>query len=310
MFQIGSPLSFHLNPVGFTTNIITNIPELSMSPCTTHELPKLPVSFISEEHDNIPKNWVLTEDERAFLATIQVTEENSCVLEQETVKQSLCQLWKNSRKNRITSSNAHRVFVGKRNFQTLAESFPNPNLESDLTAATRDAFRHGRIYEPVTRIKYLDVMKFHLNRNVDVRETGLVLQPKLFWLAASPDGLVSDKSIEDVRQIGLIEIKCPRSKTNSKINDLVHDQSFYVKYEDGVPVKEDHPDGYYTQIQMRMGLSQITLCNFIVYTFDGMLIIRTQFDEDYFFSLLQKLNFFHKDFMLPKIVTNLKNCTT
>ena len=42
MFQIGSPLSFHLNPVGFTTNIIKNIPELSMSPFTTHELPKLP----------------------------------------------------------------------------------------------------------------------------------------------------------------------------------------------------------------------------------------------------------------------------
>ena len=63
-----------------------------------------------------------------------------------------------------------------------------------------------------------------------------MLQPKLFWLAASPDGLVSDKSNEDVRQIGLIEIKCPKSKKNSKISDLLHDQSFYVKYEDGVPV--------------------------------------------------------------------------
>ena len=74
MFQIGSPLSFHLNPVGFTINIITNIPELSMSSFTTHELPKLPLSFISEEDDVVPKNRVLTEDERAFLATIKVTE--------------------------------------------------------------------------------------------------------------------------------------------------------------------------------------------------------------------------------------------
>ena len=41
MFQIGSPLPFHLNPVGFTTNITTNILELSMSSFTTHELPKL-----------------------------------------------------------------------------------------------------------------------------------------------------------------------------------------------------------------------------------------------------------------------------
>ena len=138
-------------------------------------------------------------------------------------------------------------------------------------------------------------MKFHLNRNIDIRETGLVLQLKLFWLAASQDGLVSDKSNEDVRQIGLIEIKCPKSKKKSKINDLVHDQSFYVKCEDGVSaLKKDHPNGYYTQIQMAMELPQITFCDFIVYTFDGMIIIRTQFDENYFFSLLQKLNIFHK----------------
>ena len=103
-------------------------------------------------------------------------------------------------------------------------------------------------------------MKFHLNRTIDIRETGLVLQPKLFWLAASPDGLVSDKSNEDVRQIGLIEIKCPKSKKNSKINDLVHDQSFYVKYDDGVPLlKKDQPNGYDKKIQMAMGLSQTGL---------------------------------------------------
>ena len=100
-FQICSPLSFHLNSVGFTNNIIKNIPELSMSPFTTHELPKLPLSFISEEHDVVPKNWVLTEDERAFLATIKVTEQNSYVLEQETVKQSLWELWKNWKKSNI-----------------------------------------------------------------------------------------------------------------------------------------------------------------------------------------------------------------
>ena len=152
------------------------------------------------------------------------------------------------------------------------------------------------------------VMKFHINWNIDIRETGLVLQPKLFWLAASRDDLVSGKSNEDVQQIGLIEIKCPKSKKNSKINDLVHGQSFYVKYEDGVPVlKRDHPNGYYTQIQMAMGLSQITFCDFIVYTFHGMIVIRTQFDEDYFSSLLQKLSSFYKDFMLPKLETNLKN---
>ena len=114
------------------------------------------------------------------------------------------------------------------------------------------------------------------------------------WLQAGLVGLVSDKSNEGVRQTELIEIKCPKSEKNSKISDLVHDQSFYVKYEGGVPVlKKDHPNGYYTQVQMAMGLSQKIFCDFIVYTFDGMIIIRAQFDKDYFLSLLQELNSFY-----------------
>ena len=82
----------------------------------------------------------------------------------------------------------------------------------------------------------------------------------------------------------MIEIKCTKSKKNSKINDMLYDQSFYVKYEDGVPVlKKDHPNGYYTRMQMAKELPQITFCDFIVYTFDGTVVIRTQFDEDFFF---------------------------
>ena len=50
-------------------------------------------------------------------------------------------------------------------------------------------------------------MNFHLNRTIDIQKNGLVLQRNLFWLTATPDGLVSDKSNEDVRQIGLIGIK-------------------------------------------------------------------------------------------------------
>ena len=192
MFPIGSPLSFHLNPVEFTTDIITNIPKLSMSPFTTHELPKLPLRFIGEEHDVVPKNWVLTEDERAFLATIKVTEQNSYVLEQETVKQSLCELWKNSRKNRTTSSNAHRVFIRKRNFETLAESLLNPNLNL-IYLLLLEMLLDMVEFTSQLPAKHILTLKFHLSRNIDIRETGLVLQSKLLWLAAGPHGLVSDK---------------------------------------------------------------------------------------------------------------------
>ena len=117
-------------------------------------------------------------------------------------------------------------------------------------------------------------MKFHLNRNLNVRETGLMLQPKLFCLAANPRGLVSDKSSDGISKTGLMEIKCPKSKKNIKIFDLLNDQSFYDKDNVGVPVLEkDHPNGYYTQMQMAMELSQIKFCDFIVDAFDGLIII-------------------------------------
>ena len=48
MFQVGSTLSFDVNLVGFTTNIIPNIPEISMS--------SLPLSFTTEKHAVAPKN--------------------------------------------------------------------------------------------------------------------------------------------------------------------------------------------------------------------------------------------------------------
>ena len=124
-------------------------------------------------------------------------------------------------------------------------------------------------------------MKFHLNRNIDAPEAGLMLQPKLLWLTKSPDGLVSDKSKEEISKIGL-----PYTNTNILYTVLK----------------------YYTHIQMTMGLSQITFSDFILYTFDSSIMIRTQFDADHFFVSTAKTKYL--GFTLQKLVTIIKNCST
>ena len=48
-----------------------------------------------------------------------------------------------------------------------------------------------------------------------------------------------------------------------------------------------------------MGLSGFDTCDFVVYTFKGLVIMRTEFDVSYFDSLIQKLNLFYKKSMLP-----------
>ena len=124
-------------------------------------------------------------------------------------------------------------------------------------------------------------MKFHLNRNIDAPEAGLVLQPKLLWLTKSPDGLVSDESKEEISKRGL-----PYTNTNILYTVLK----------------------YYTPIQMTMGLSQITFSDFILYTFDSSIMIRTQFDADHFFVSTAKTKYL--GFTLQKLVTIIKNCST
>ena len=93
----------------------------------------------------------------------------------------------------------------------------------------------------------------------------------------------------------LLEIKCPHTKRHMSPIDLVQDPNFYVNLENGKSVpKKSHSTGYYSQIQLAMGLSDFDTCDFVVYTFKGLIIVRTEFDVFYFDSLIQKLNSFYK----------------
>ena len=74
------------------------------------------------------------------------------------------------------------------------------------------SFKSWKKIEPIARQIYIDVMKSKLKHNVSVRETGIVIQPLLYWLAASPDGLITDESTTPIFR--LIESKCPFSKRN------------------------------------------------------------------------------------------------
>lgn len=190
-FVVGSPLSFHLNPVGFTTKVETNINKIKNPLYSEHDYTELPLLFIKDENELVPKDWVNTPTEQNYLNSIKISREKCRLLETDTVSQSKNELWKLSKKWKIGSSEAHKVFIRKKNL-SLVDIFLSPKEEQDLPYAVRENFKHGKLYEPIAREKYEHVMQFYLNRDVEVRETGCVIQPNLFWLVASPDGLVSD----------------------------------------------------------------------------------------------------------------------
>ena len=97
-------------------------------------------------------------------------------------------LWFQERMNRITSSQAYKIFIRKRNFDTLVTSLNE--CTKDLPNSVQDALNHGKKYEKVTLKKFHDVMTYKLKRKVSIRSTGIVVQPYLFWVGAGPDGLL------------------------------------------------------------------------------------------------------------------------
>ena len=53
---------------------------------------------------------------------------------------------------------------------------------------------------------------------------------------------------------------------------------------------------------MAMDLSQLEYCDFIVYSFEGTIIIRIPISEVYFIKLTEKLNHFCKNFALTYVI--------
>ena len=140
------------------------------------------LKFINNYHDVVPDDWKLTNAECDYFGTISVSKENAVNIEYDTILQSnRIKYWI----NRIASSATQKILIRKRNFESLLDFFLLKKQE--LSSSAREALIYGKTYEPVARNKYIDVMKYCFNRDI-------VIQRNLFWLAASPDGLFSDKA--------------------------------------------------------------------------------------------------------------------
>lgn len=102
------------------------------------------------------------------------------------------------------------------------------------------AMRWGVENEPIARNLYM------MSTNVDVTETGSVSHPGLPCLSASPDGLVGDD--------GLVEIKCVGSASFMR----------YLEVVDADTLKAIEPK-YYWQVQTQMAVTNRQWCDFVVY---------------------------------------------
>jgi len=152
--------------------------------------------------------------------------------------------WFAVRIGKVTASRVADVLAKtKTGYSTSRENYMAQLVCERLTGQkgesfTNAAMQHGTDTEPLARAAYEAL------HDVLVDEVGFIPHPTIIMAGASPDGLVSDD--------GLLEIKCPNTATH--IETLL---------------SQTVPGKYNTQMQFQMACTDRSYCDFV--SFDNRL---------------------------------------
>lgn len=152
--------------------------------------------------------------------------------------------WFEARIGKVTASRVADVIAKtKTGYSATRDNYMAQLVCERLTGQKGESFnnaamQHGTETEPLARISY------EVAQNVLVDEVGFVPHPSIEMAGASPDGLVGDD--------GLLEIKCPNTATH--IETLL---------------SQTVPGKYNTQMQFQMACTGRKWCDFV--SFDNRL---------------------------------------
>ncbi|XP_014678633.1 PREDICTED: uncharacterized protein LOC106818437 [Priapulus caudatus] len=200
------------------------------------------------------------------------------MLEKNTRKQADSSLWFQERRLRITASRFGEVvsLTKRRNIEKLCKSL-NSNVQLHTAAIS-----HGKTFESKA------ITAFEQKFSMKVQACGLHVRPDLYYLRASPDGLIGDNA--------LLEVKCPyRGRDKLVASDLSF--KFLCEKDGKIQLKRTH--NYFDQIQGQLHVCKRSLCYFVVYTHKDLYVEEISYDRKYCeLSLIPKLEIFYQKYYL------------
>jgi hypothetical protein len=93
---------------------------------------------------------------------------------------------------------------------------------SEFACVDNKALQWRRKHEPIAKKRYKAYKKLNCKQKVNVHERGVFLCDTCSFLAASPDGVVSQDKTEH-----FLEIKCPYKWRNSTVEEACKSSNFY-----------------------------------------------------------------------------------
>ncbi|KAF4533068.1 hypothetical protein B566_EDAN002631, partial [Ephemera danica] len=240
------------------------------------------------QQPDMPEN-VYNEERDKFLQSLMKSPEEIVNIERRTVLQRDSHEWVQLHQYLFTASSFHRVKARRQS--TSCAKIVNDLLYGDFDTA---AMQYGRENEDQVR----DLLSIFLD--VEIQECGIFIHPEHNFLAASPDGLIGDDT--------LVEIKCSYSAAGLNLSPeeaVKSKKTSFWKFDKSTgEYIVNKNDKWFTQIQGQLNVTGREKCIFAYYTpvepyFKIEIIYR---DRDFWQNLVLQLVKFYMECLLPEII--------
>ncbi|KAL4127211.1 hypothetical protein QTP88_011402 [Uroleucon formosanum] len=227
-----------------------------------------------------------SEEKKQFLKLLKEMAEKREYIEKETRNQCNSNLWIETRRKLITASNFGQI-IGLRPHTGCGNTIKSLIYSNTNTPA----MEYGRQHESIAKCQVEKELK------IKITECGLFIHPEYFYLGATPDGLIGND--------GILEIKCPSSSENMTPNEGIKNGkiTFWKKDKEGVATEINKNHKYYAQIQGQLYITQREYCIIAFWTKKGLKTEKLFKDEIFWNEkMLPKLSQFYYNCLLPELI--------
>ena len=245
-----------------------------------------------------PKQQPLSLDEisercKKIKCKLFVSENEIKKIEKETRGQSDNPKWFAYRFGRVTASKCHRVACPHKS-STSPSKIVKEVLNYNPSVQT-NAMRDGIKNEKLAVTDYVKKMQQEGHCDLKVEDCGFFVSKHHGFIGASPDGLVTDPSVEN--PLGIIEVKNIIVKDSEDLSLALVRKSICKK--DGM-VNKRHM--YYYQMQQQLYVVNRTWCDFVVRASNGELYCkRVPYDPKWWIEKFANLDLFYDSYILPEL---------
>lgn len=156
---------------------------------------------------------------------------------------------------------------------------------------TNAAIEWGRENEIVAR------EQLQVELGIEISDCGLFIDAEFPYLAATPDGIIGDDTI--------VEIKCPyAARQMSPIDAMLHKiADIHRIFEKTDDTRMNQRHAYYFQVQGQLHITQKDHCIFAIWTPLGLKYTTVERDDTFWKErMLPQLKRFYEDCLVPEII--------